>query len=129
MPGFGNIQHRPPAAAFFRRWRRLKSSGILGMDDGQLPSSEQELQRQLNLPGSPCRGQFARIGAIIGRARTTEIRVIDQVEELRSELNPGSLGELEVLEGREVYADVSRAAEGIAADVAELPVCGIRERG
>ena len=48
--------------------------------------------------------------------------MIDEVEELRPELNPGALRESEVLENGEVDADVSGTADRVAAYIAELPV-------
>jgi hypothetical protein len=81
---------------------------------------EEELYGKLNLSGSSRSSQFSRIGAVIGSAGAPKVRVIDEIEELGSKLEPGALVDRKVLKDREIDSDVPRTADRISTDVSEL---------
>ena len=74
----------------------------------------------MNLSGSSRSSQFSRIGAVIGSAGAPKVRVIDEIEELGSKLEPGALVDRKVLKDREIDSDVPRTADRISTDVSEL---------
>ncbi len=56
---------------------------------------------------------------VIGDQRSSEVRMIPQVKEVRSEAQVLSLGELEVLDEREIPVLLEGAAINISAEIAE----------
>src|ERR1700686_2857780 len=84
--------------------------------------SKDQLEAELNLPRRRRRGGYhpsrRADGAAgkDGRVRSAEIRVIERVEELRSELQSSPLGERDVFEEREVQLRQPRAIERPAAE-------------
>ncbi len=87
--------------------------------------SEGEAQAELNLPLRVqfARGDFAEVDVAAGAdteanqvviAIDGELRVVEDVEELGPELQPGLFGEFEPPEQGEVHVVVSRTREGVA---------------
>src|SRR5260370_5933553 len=90
---------------------------------------EQELQSELDLPGCQRGRQLTRVRVVICGGHAAKIRMIDQVKGLRAKLNLRPFVQGEVLEQREVDTDEARPGHRVAADVAELARCWIRECG
>src|SRR5713226_5050842 len=90
-----------------------------------LVGSEQELQRELDLPRGRGRGpNGARRGADFGAREddldwVLEIGVIEKIEDLRPELQIQSLADSDLLEQRSVHVNQTRATERSARHVPE----------
>src|SRR6266481_5907070 len=95
-----------------------------------------QLQRELNLPGSPlkqqrrargCDDSCGRVADL--RGRIVELRCVECVERFRTELKMRRLCEIELLEYRQIELFGSRPKEYIPARVAECIVSGRDEVG
>src|SRR5260370_36535866 len=95
----------------------------------RLRDSEQEFQSELDLPGCQRGRQLTRVRAVVCGRHAAKIRMIDQVKGLRAKLNLRPFVQGKVLEQREVDTDDARPGHRVAADVAELARCWIRESG
>ena len=83
-------------------------------------SSEHQLQRELALPRRERRADGTEGGIGGFRVRYPEIRVVQDVEELRPELQPGLFANLEVLVNRAIPLVEVGCAERIAADIRRM---------
>src|SRR5271157_23858 len=107
------ISHGPACAR--RRW--YISDLVIETKRPASGSLENHLQRELDLPRREggANGPEGGIGSL--RVRYAEIRVIQEVEELRPELQVGALAKVEVLVDRKVPLVEIGCAERIAADI------------
>src|ERR1035438_6353744 len=80
---------------------------------------EHQLQRELALPRRESRADGAKGGVGGFRVRYPEIRVVQNVEELGPELQPGLFADLEVLVNRAVPLVEVGSAERIASHIAK----------
>src|SRR6266478_1527734 len=60
--------------------------------------SENELERKLNLPRGPGARDDAGLSRIYRRVWQIEVRMVEDIEKLRTELHPSALGDAERLE-------------------------------
>ena len=93
---------------------------------------EIQLQRQLDQPGRGERRDFAERGTGDVRARVVPVGVIQDVEELATQLELPTLAHCEPPAQRHVEIDLARAIDGVPAQVAEQTgvygACGVRPR-
>ena len=88
--------------------------------------SELEFQSQLNQPRRLSRQDIVEGWRTDVAVWQAEIRMVQEIEELRPELEFLTFGNWDVLEGREVPVSISRPLSNIAAGSAELLDRGIR---
>ena len=93
----------------------------LGQDLRVFPRLESIPQRELDQPRRSHRtGDSAEVAPFhVGESRIGEVRVIPDVKEIRSEPQLLPLGNLEVLDQREIPVLLSRPAECVAAQISE----------
>src|ERR1700722_9658829 len=87
---------------------------------------KQELQRQLNNTARLCFGDLSKRRRTYVVVRQPKVRVVEDVEELRAELDAFRLPNRDVLEQREVPLLQRRSGQDVTARVAELPGLCVR---
>ena len=82
--------------------------------------SEHVSKRELDLPAAVARaGDLAEVRGSPGRGGVLKCRRVGQVEELRAELDPLALCDIEILEDREIHLGPSGAVQIGLPDLAE----------
>jgi len=85
----------------------------------QVSSLELELQSKLNQPWIIGCGNTTEVDAANVSIRITEVDMIEDIEELRSEFNDLVLADLRSFQQRYVEVDVARSMEHIATEATE----------
>src|SRR5437016_13721095 len=116
----------------FRRWGHLSRAAV----QPSLFLLPEQLQSQLNLPGARgsrrdnagCGRWSARCGGKYNRVWGIEVRVVENVKEIRSELRAEVLRQRESFRDRQIQLGQSRSLQCVASYVAVSPVGRRNER-
>src|SRR5262245_41637578 len=116
---------------------RLKLTGVGGGGAANsIRDSKVELQRKLKLSRRPlvhgriaCARDSCHAGKADARIRIVELRGVEGVERLGTELYPAALSEGEALEERQINLFGARSIQNVSAGVAERKLCRGDEGG
>jgi len=92
------------------------------------PFLERELHRKLNQSWVSGCGNATEVRTTNTSVRVTEVRMVEDVEELRSEFNDLAFADLRALHHREVEEDVARSMEHVTAKTTESSAAGGERR-